>query len=205
MDNPNPKFPDGARVRLRDGIHPGFYGGMGLPGNEGWVRNHGKERFGYNRILIEWDTSHWSYNGAPDGWTWEEHFELAEDKMEEKIDYKALLEEFASRLTQGSVQPDAKHDELQEDDDISSIKEGNFEETLERAFEDASDSKAFVLVALHERSFEGGPGDFMVPVAYHASRDRKSSLICQMQLGDLALQFQERLVKKELDNADGER
>jgi hypothetical protein len=195
-------FPLGSRIRLKDGVHPGFYGGFGLPGNEGIVKGTDREQFGYPRVYVEWDKNHWAYNGAPNGWTWQDHFELIEGSdmsQKDEVDYEALLREFTERL--GMASKREPEEEIPEDD---SSEEAVFDDTLEKAFEDAATSKAFVVVTLNEEDMEEGPGGFIFPSAYHAAHDHKSSLIVQMQLGELAQQFQERLVKKELGDGDDE-
>ena len=79
VQEPQQRFKANARVRLREGVDPGFYNGFSRVGNEGWVRKRKLDKYGYPQVLVEWDKDHWAYNGQPDGWTWEGHFEIAED------------------------------------------------------------------------------------------------------------------------------
>lgn len=76
---------EGTRVRLRDTIDfSSFYNGYACSGNEGWVRKRRQDNMGFTQVYIEWDKDNWSYNGAPDGWTWEDHFDIIEEPpMEE--------------------------------------------------------------------------------------------------------------------------
>ena len=76
MDGTEFKIPLKHRVKLRDGVDPSFYGGMAKVGNEGWVIARQRDRFGLPQIFIQWDPFHWAYNHQPDGWTFEEHFDL---------------------------------------------------------------------------------------------------------------------------------
>lgn len=210
MDKPPQKFAVGSRVRLRDGVHPAFYEGFGLPGNEGWIRKHRRESYGYNRIFIEWDKNSWSYNGAEDNWTWEDHFELVEDqvmsKKEQDFNVEDVIRELAKRMgmVDGAPDPEGPTEEQLLGPDLADEDDAvvDYDATLEEAFEDAAQAQAFVVLTLNEETFEEAPGNFIFPTAYHAARDKKSSLICKMQLGDLAQQFQEVLVKKELERDD---
>src|SRR5271165_7482108 len=78
------RIPLNSRVSLRDGIDSDLYRGYSCTGNEGWIRNHRTDEHGYFQVLIEWDHDHWAYNGAPNCWTWEDHFDLVEEpKMPE--------------------------------------------------------------------------------------------------------------------------
>lgn len=88
MGDPIPfKTLPNQRVRLRDGVDPNFYGGMGMAGNEGWIRRQEHEpQYGFVRVYIEWDKDHWAYNGAPDMWTWEGHFETVKEDEETMTD-----------------------------------------------------------------------------------------------------------------------
>src|SRR5271170_1972050 len=78
------RLPIDSRVRLRDGIDPSLYKGFSCTGNEGWVRDHRADEHGYPQVMVEWDHDHWAYNGAPNCWTWENHFDLVEEPMSEQ-------------------------------------------------------------------------------------------------------------------------
>src|SRR5256885_1869865 len=86
MIRPTPKIPDGARVRLKDDVNTQMYGEFSRSGNEGWIRKHKEDKYGYQHVWIQWDPDHWAYNGAPNGWTWEDHFEIVEKSMSDRKD-----------------------------------------------------------------------------------------------------------------------
>src|SRR5436190_12058316 len=93
------RLPINSRVKLKDGIDPALYKGYSCTGNEGWIRNR-RQEMGYPQVLIEWDRNHWSYNGAPNCWTWEDHFDLIEGNMAEN---KKTQEEKVRQITEGFV------------------------------------------------------------------------------------------------------
>ena len=65
----------GDRVRIKDYVDPSLYYGFTTMFNEAWVKDVKEDRWGMPMVQIEWDQNHWSYNGAPNGWTFAEHFE----------------------------------------------------------------------------------------------------------------------------------
>lgn len=82
-----PPFHKNDRIRIKNYVDPSIYGGMLRNGNEAWVRDIKYDQWGLPIIQIEWDKNHWTYNGAPDGWTFPDHFdkiETANDLPESK-------------------------------------------------------------------------------------------------------------------------
>lgn len=217
---PGQQISDNARVKLRDGVSPNFYGGFGLPGHEGWIREHREEKYGYPQVLIEWDKDHWAYNGQPDGWTWEGHFELVEEQVmgQDKQDIQEALRGLALRFADdiasaidGEKEPEgvtkvrvqSEPPTEPEDGPISEVwdisrndegdqKELSYGETLEEAMRSASDAEGFMLIAVKKIS-QGGVA-VLAPVAYHAANDLKASLLCHLQMSHLASGFTDRMV-----------
>ncbi len=74
-------FNKNDRIRIRNYVDPAIYGGMTRNGNEGWVRDIKYDQWGLPIIQIEWDKNHWTYNGAPDGWTFPDHFDKVEEQQ----------------------------------------------------------------------------------------------------------------------------
>jgi hypothetical protein len=83
MNDAEFRLPKGARVSLRDIPDPTFYEGMAVLGNEGWITKHRHDRYGLPEVYVHWDTNHWTWNGAQDRWTYEDHFDKVEEVMAE--------------------------------------------------------------------------------------------------------------------------
>lgn len=209
-----PRIPDNTRVKLRDGIGPEFYNGFALPGNEGWIRKHAEtDRYGLERVFIEWDKDHWSYNGAPDRWTWEEHFDIVEDKMSDQSDDKreklnTLLGAFADSLadiledepTSSAKVPQAPKDILSGGDEKED--EPSYEEILKEGVQAAFTGEAFFVIALRKDEDR----EILFPLVYHASKSPESSLIAQLQLSHVASSFHGNLVGQTLQKlVEGEK
>ncbi len=76
MSRPNQEFRPGDKIRIMDDyVGSNIYQGFARNGNEAYIRGVKSDRWGLPMILIEWDKNHWTYNGAPDGWTFPDHFE----------------------------------------------------------------------------------------------------------------------------------
>lgn len=111
-------FNKGDRVRIKNYVDPAIYDGMITIGNEAWVRGMKEDRWGLPMVLIEWDKNHWTYNGAPDGWTFAEHFEKVEssETMPEKSDKPVDF----GRLLSGAIRGIRKEEpEAQTDENLS--------------------------------------------------------------------------------------
>src|SRR5208282_2040072 len=96
------QYPVGTYVQLRDGIDPSFYNGFSRTGNTAWVRRRKVDNDGYIHVWIEWDKDHWSYNGAPDGWTEAGHFDILEEPVSDTSD-KDRQREVVTDITKNFV------------------------------------------------------------------------------------------------------
>jgi hypothetical protein len=220
MIKTDPLFPDNVRVKLRDGVNPNFYGGYGLPGNEGWIRRHHAEEYGFQRVLIEWDKDHWSYNGAENGWTWENHFELVEDEMSNENQDEALANlgaNFAkevAKIVQSDTDANKVEDSVPSGKGISEVIDAeraeanentkglSFDQTLRLAHDAAGQADAFILIAVKKRQLVEGV-ETILPVIYHAADDLQSSLVCNMQVGHWMSNFTDRLAEEKLFASEG--
>jgi len=212
------RIPINSRVRLRDGIDPALYKGFSCTGNEGWVRNHRADEHGYPQVLIEWDHDHWSYNGAQNCWTWEEHFDIVEgadmpEKDPDKVNrLKGLADAFIQEvLGQETAQPEAAKvvpvptptgvevpAEPEEDTPVNITAE---------AIEALGKAKAFVVITVQEDEKDGQR--LIYPAIYQQSEDEKWALICQGHIGHLLTLLhdsllQEKLIKNQMDNQNAE-
>lgn len=208
----SPRIPDNTRVKLKDGISPDFYDGFGLPGNEGWIRQHkAVDRYGPHQVFIQWDHDHWSYNGAQDRWTWEDHFDIVEGTPmnETKQDQiRALVGAFGDSLIEiaaGDPEPPADVQVPEAPKPTGSKdEEPSYDEVLDAATKTASDAEAFFVLAIRKEVNEETQEGLIYPVAYHASQNTRASLLAQMQLSKLAASFQERLVMQTMQSEDVE-
>jgi hypothetical protein len=75
MEEVERRFHQGDHIRIREDVDPMFYHGLSTLYNEGKVSRVDTDKFDLPVIYVTWDKTHWSYNGAPDCWTFEDHFD----------------------------------------------------------------------------------------------------------------------------------
>lgn len=202
------RLPINSRVRLRDGIDPQLYKGLSCTGNEGWVRNH-RDDLGYPQVLVEWDRDHWSYNGAPNCWTYEEHFDLIEGIMADKKEQTPKDKEEAVRnLAEGFVKGlfrelgmsngeiEQADDELAAKDDTPAV-ETTQEDMTDEAIQALRTGKAFIVVTMQENEKRGG---LIYPSIYHQAESEQLALICQAQLAHLVALLQDGLIHEKIQS-----
>jgi len=222
MDQPTQRFPANTRVRLREGVDPGFYGGYSRVGSEGWVRRRKKDKYGYPQVLIEWDKDHWAYNGQEDCWTWEGHFEAVDETQETqmpeqddkpqptsddefKAHIQAIAEKFVTNVygaiaehrgeTPPTEEPEAEAEEDTEEKSDGKPTEEDWEALLGEAMKSLGSTPAYVVIALERLSPEGAP-TMIVPRVFHASREPEYALIVQSQLANVLAGFTEQTVQR---------
>jgi hypothetical protein len=175
------KFEPNQRVRL-----------LGDPSNlypaapalsEGWVRKRSHDEYGYPMVYIEWDKTHWTYNGEQDEWTLEAHFEPVEEekKMDGSKDMEDLMR-LLGRLTEESSVP-AKGEKGERDilselgTSVNWPSKEEYLDMLTKGTEDARSANAFVLIAIHPHE----NGD-LVPILTSAFMTPESAILLEAQL-----------------------
>jgi|ERR1017187_1212680 hypothetical protein len=202
------RLPLNSRVKLRDGIDPALYKGFSCTGNEGWVRHHRADEHGYAQVLIEWDHDHWSYNGAPNCWTWEEHFDLVKGNMpeqppsenpQEQPTQEDAVRKLVEQFTKGLVgviaptpEPEQAADETSDDPEI--VEKGT--DITAEAIEALQQSKAFIVITVQEK--ETGGNKLIFPAIYTQSDNEQWALICQGHVGHLFTLMHDSLLQEKL-------
>jgi len=182
-------FSVNSRVKLKDGVSPEFYGGFARTGNEGVVRAQKVDEYGYPHIFVEWDKNHWAYNGAPDLWTWQDHFELIGKEKDMADDKESQLAKLFSEFIEKaeSIKNDSdKTKEVSKSD--SSTRE--FSDIIEQAGEALFDLDAFYLIGVEKVDGK------VQPKIYAASKDVESSLYAQLQIANVAAAIQEKVISE---------
>lgn len=187
------RFKEGERVKLRGDVHPVFYQGYGCVGNEGWVKARRLDNFGYPQIFVQWDSDHWSWNGTPDMWTWEGHFDKVDESMSEEEDRslaKDLIEFLQTRVREPESTPAPKN-ELERAQDESRL--GDYKKSLAEAMEAASRGEAFAIVTVVRREHEGAPGGILMPLAFVENKTPEAGILVNNQISTMAAQSHEAM------------
>lgn len=170
MDGTKFKFDVGNRVKLRDGIDPGSYGGMAKVGNEGWIEGHRRDRFGLPEVFVRWDPNHWAYNQQPNQWTFQDHFELVVEETstvsdQDSPEIRALIEAFSTQLAAMAAKQSPAAEGVVETSpdplsvaeigpDDSNAKARGYAQLIKEASEALVGSEAFVCIAISRRPDE---------------------------------------------------
>lgn len=171
----------GQRVRLglqgQDSLYAHAYAG-----SEGWIRDHKHDDLGYPLVRVEWDKTHWAYNGEKDQWTYESHFEPVESTMSELPDgvTPEMLQAFSDFMK--SQRDTIETPEQQQKKEL----EARFQEVLEGGLEFASESEAFVLMAIKRAEDDEQGLPTYAPRLYVSSRTPESGLLLDMQVAKYA-------------------
>lgn len=206
MEKPEQKFSPNARVRLREGVDPGFYNGYSRAGQEAWIRRRKLDKYGYPQVLVEWDQDHWAYNNQPDGWTWEGHFEAVEGAMSEESTQpdQEAMEQAIREVTgtfvkslfaiirtaqgqEGESLPEASEQEIPEED--------NWDERAKEAAHAVLNAEAYVVLAVDQRQLEEGGPTVIMPYIFQNAKDEELGAVCQSQLGHLVAAMQDQFLQ----------
>ncbi len=212
MDQPEQRFVRNTRVRLREGVDPGFYNGFSRAGQQGWVRKRKRDRYGFPQVFIEWDKDHWAYNQQPDIWTWEGHFEAVEgsmskqegsDNSERDKQIHQLTETFLKSLFSAidggkavaAVEAEEAADETDEEkvDPRADLDPEDWDQVAADAARVVQQSPAYIVIALEERDV-GKENPMIFPCIYHKARTDEYSYICRSHLAHLTAALQDDLI-----------
>lgn len=199
-------FIPGARVRLRGTVDPSIYGDYACTGNEGVIEDRRKDRYGLPEVYIQWDKNHWAYNGVMDCWTFEDHFELVEDKMASKEDQvQKLLSMLAEGLTHivGDEAPEEEKptermrnrllDAMQPFQQEESRENEEFTHALEAATAKLGESEAFIIIGLDHNDHPQAPQGILEPYAMGYSKSSESEILLTAHMARVAANAHQNL------------
>ena len=214
---------EGDRVRIRDTVDPSLYMGMSTLYNEGVVTKVREDRFGLPQVYIEWDKNHWSYNGAPDCWTFEEHFDILVHMSQEKPSKRDTIAALLAQLlddeetptsapsTPPKIEPrKAKSDALRQrldtllpstpELDITTDEPAADDPVAARAKATATvneiieDAEAYILIAVNRVDHPKAENGVLIPHAMTFSVNPVAELLATVHMSGLSTQAYQDLV-----------
>lgn len=160
------QIPLNARVALQEGADDVYV--MALPGTEGWVRGHKKDRDGFEMVAVEWDKEHWRYNGQPDGWTFADHFKIIGPPIEKAEPIEMIEDELPK---QGPS-----------DNQLEEYIEG-----LTQALDSASESEGFFMLSIKRVPNPNNPSEVVfLPQVFTQSITSEAEVLLDVQLVECA-------------------
>lgn len=190
MEGTDFEFDKWDRVRLRSTVDPSFYGNFAVTGNEGWIADRRRDgRFGLPEVFIKWDKNHWTYNGAPDRWTFQEHFELVKEEEDMPEDNNELFKQF-----QEFMKSKGKGDTTGPEPRSKPSKDDEYQQAVEDATEVLGHCESFVIVGVTRREHPDAPKGVLVPVALSFAKNPESELLSFCAASQYAAEAHQKLV-----------
>lgn len=183
-------------VRLKmdgqDALYP--FAGAGSPG---WVRKQQHDRLGYPQVFIEWDKNHWSYNGEPDKWAMEAHFEPLENAPmsdqsqnqptpENMAQMFAAFQQFMADQSQQPAQQET-NDTLAED----------YKKSIETVIELLNEADSYIVITTTRVERDGRP-PAITPRAINFYKSVEGGMIAELQLSKMAAMSHEEQILRAL-------
>lgn len=182
------KIPVHSRVALKDGADSVYL--FALAGTEGWVRDHKEDEHGYELVKIEWDKEHWRYNGQSDGWTYQNHFKVIGPPSFPKEQTEPIEEEQLEALLAEELGEGVEIDASPSDEQLAV-----YVDTLAEATEAASESEAFLMIAVRRVPNPENPRETVfLPQIFTTSTSKEGALLLDIQLAECASTSYEEMV-----------
>lgn len=169
------------RVRLKGEGQDDLYVAA-CAGSEGWVRKHSEDH-GFPMVYVEWDKDHWAYNGEPDRWAFEAHFDPIGEQMSSEEDFKLFQEFQEFQNAQKDKEPEPANVEEARPGHLTSEQ---YEEMVEQAAAIAQSADAFILIAVDKQPADDHPVPKFIPAAITAYKSPESGYIAELQLSKFA-------------------
>lgn len=213
MDGNQLPFHVGERVRIKDGVNPDLYEGLSTNGNEGWVRDVRRDKYGLPMVLIEWDKYHWSYNGAPDQWTFPDHFEKVElavskkDKLKDLFtDMLEMLDEEDEAVEEAKITREEPADEVEDSPVLDGLSPealrilGEYikpresrEVVLQKALRQLESAEAFMVIGVDHQPDDSAPQGVLVPFTLRYSQTPEAEILVNAVTARIGAQAHEIL------------
>jgi hypothetical protein len=142
-------------------------------------------------VYIEWDKDHWAYNGEPDRWAFESHFDPVEDKKmpdssdftpEDWADYQAFQAFRAMQKAEGKE--DSKPEPKPEPGPGDSLDPERYEARVNAAIEMLREGNAFIVITVDREESEGSTPAFAQNVLT-GYKSPEAGLLAELQLSRL--------------------
>lgn len=171
----------GSKIELIPGMDSVY--DKAVAGSQGIVVAKKKDD-GFAMIKVEWDKDHWRYNGEPDQWTYENHFQLAE---------RTSLHEAVEDPTQFAH---AIMDRMQ---DMGNSEEeiDDYVDKLHRVANLLAESEGFIiLTARMEPSPTQPDSDTVIPYIYGAFLTPQAQMLLEAQLIGMAASAHQEIASR---------
>jgi hypothetical protein len=195
------RFQKGDRIRLRDGVDPGFYEGMAKVGNVGVVTDRRRDRFGLPEVYVKWDRNHWAYNRQPDRWTFEDHFDLEERPVSDHPSRADMARKAAADFAETMAKLFAEPDQDPESQASLPVEQGPDadeaaarSEAIQQAASAMVEAEGFVTIVVHRKPHPDLPFGALSTEVYADCATVESEAIINFQLARLNAKFGEGLV-----------
>lgn len=176
-------FTVNSRVRLKD-VHPSFYEGYGCVGSEGVVKARKLDEFGYAHIYVEWDKNHWAYNGTPDTWTWENHFEKVENMNDDSNDMKRTIAEAMAEVAQKIL---GGNESEPEDPDVAPDEDHERSTALTKAAEILQNGESFMVITVSREPDPSTEHGVLVPQFIRFNGAESSGCMVDLEAMNIAM------------------
>jgi len=186
------KLKENQRVKLKSDGQDRLYL-HACAGSVGRIKAHKRDKHGYAMVFVEWDKDHWTFNGEPDGWTFEDHFESMEDAMPDNDS----LEDEVKAFLKWRQEREEKAEDITEPDTDSLYRE-----ELDQAYETAKSANAFMLVSIS--NIPESPGVSFDPRIFHFYKDQSSGLILETQISSIAARAHQLLAIEDVQRRQGQ-
>jgi hypothetical protein len=201
------------RVRLKSNGEDNLYM-FAAAGSEGWVRDQTHDPTGFPMVLIEWDKNDWRYNGEPNRWTFEAHFEPVEDdkmadeapKLPEGMDPQAMMAAFAQFLQSQTGDTSGAVSQQSAVDAETAKMRGEFDKLVTEVSDRLHTPKVeSMLVLWVEREKGDGPDQVLVPRVANYYMTPESGYLLESHLSKLAAMAHDEAVMARIDQILRER
>lgn len=160
----------GAKVRLLPNFDEVYQ--LAYVGSLATIKDFMIDEYGYPKVWVEWDQDDWRFNNEPDQWTYPEHFEVIRPPVS--------IEQMARNVVREISEPCPHCGESHpQDPEIA-----KYMDTITEAFDDASGSEAFLLVAITQ--VDAGDYDELVPVITTATWSDEATEILNATLSQIS-------------------
>lgn len=187
---------ENQRVKLKSDGQDALYA-FACAGSEGWVRKLDHDKMGYPMVFIEWDKDHWAYNGEPDKWAMEAHFDKIEDteKMADTPpeDFQQFMQSMYNAWKGSQQTPENETVDVEIVDESKVNGEAVFRKVVEKATEFLPTSDSFIVITVNREQPDGQDIPTLIPRVFNFYKTTEGGLLAEMQLSKLGAIAHEEL------------
>jgi hypothetical protein len=175
----------GQKVELKPGMD-GVYQKAG-PASQALVLDKKTDTDGFEMLKVQWDREHWRYNGEPDQWTHESHFQVV--NVTGLYEAQKNPRDFAAKMIDRAEEEGVPEEQIEK-----------YIDQLNEIVNLLAESEGFIIMTARQEPSPTQPDDdVLIPYAYGSFLSPQAMVLLEAQMMQMAAQAHQEMAERMME------